>query len=221
MERLCITSFLQHGHSFHLYAYDEVLTVPLGTKVLDARLVLPVDRIFRYANGSYAGFSNFFRYKLLLDVGGWWVDLDTVCLKPFDFESHYVFSSERHELRDLVDCAVIKSPPGSDFARYCWDTCNRLQTEELKWGETGPRLVAAAVEEFALQAFVHRPETFCPIDYRSWESVLNPSIGDSVGAGTYAIHLWQEQWRRSARDKDQRYAAGCLYEQLRSRYLES
>jgi hypothetical protein len=62
--------------SFHLYAYDEIFAVPLGTKVLDARLVLFVDRIFRDRNGSYSGFSNFFRYKLLLDVGGWWVDLD-------------------------------------------------------------------------------------------------------------------------------------------------
>src|SRR5664280_1029416 len=67
---------LEKTDRYHLYAYDEIFAVPLGTKVLDARLVLFVDRIFRDRNGSYSGFSNFFRYKLLLDVGGWWVDLD-------------------------------------------------------------------------------------------------------------------------------------------------
>ena len=40
--------------------------------------------IFRYRdNGSYAGFANFFRYELLRKRGGWWVDLDTICLRPF------------------------------------------------------------------------------------------------------------------------------------------
>ncbi len=84
MERLSITSFLRNGHPFHLYVYGKPDGVPEGTVVLDANEILPSSRIFKYAaHNTYAGFANFFRYKLLSEKGGWWVDADTVCLKPF------------------------------------------------------------------------------------------------------------------------------------------
>jgi mannosyltransferase OCH1-like enzyme len=36
--------------------------------------------IFHYTDcGSYAGFADHFRYKLLLEKGGWWPDLDMPC----------------------------------------------------------------------------------------------------------------------------------------------
>src|SRR5215831_9214030 len=95
MERLSISSFLKNGHEYHLYAYDDLANVPLGTVVRDADEILARSRIFQYKHqASYAGFSNFFRYKLLLERGGWWVDTDVVCLKPFDFSDGHVFASE-------------------------------------------------------------------------------------------------------------------------------
>src|SRR4029077_9309329 len=94
MERLCITSFLQNGHPFHLYVYQPIEGVPDGTVVLDANQILPSSRVFKYKDhDTYAGFSNFFRYKLLCEKGGWWVDADTVCLQPFEFPEPLVFSS--------------------------------------------------------------------------------------------------------------------------------
>src|SRR4051794_37495980 len=90
MEQICIQSFLKNGHGFHLYTYGDVRGVPDGTVRLDGSTILPASKVFQYRNGSFAGFSNFFRYRLLLEKGGWWVDLDTVCLQPFDFEAPYV-----------------------------------------------------------------------------------------------------------------------------------
>ena len=49
--------------------------------------------------------------------------------------------------------------------------------------------------------------------------MLDPSICWTFDANTHAIHLWNELWRRSNQDKDARYPAGCLYEQLKERYL--
>lgn len=45
--------------------------------------------------GSYSAFSNQFRYTLLYDKGGWWVDTDVVCLRRFDFDDDFVFATER------------------------------------------------------------------------------------------------------------------------------
>ena len=72
MEQLSIASFLRNGHEYHLYVYDELSNVPRGTVIKDASEVLPPSQIFQYKqNQSYAGFANFFRYKLLLERGGW------------------------------------------------------------------------------------------------------------------------------------------------------
>ena len=71
MEQLSIASFLHSGHHYHLYVYDDLKHVPAGTVVRDASEILPSSSIFQYKNRpSYAGFSNFFRYKLLLERGG-------------------------------------------------------------------------------------------------------------------------------------------------------
>jgi len=48
MEQLSISSFLQNGHDYHLYVYDEVKNVPAGTVVRNANEILPAVRIFQY-----------------------------------------------------------------------------------------------------------------------------------------------------------------------------
>lgn len=222
MERLSITSFLTNGHRFHLYAYDSIAGLPAGVTIMDANQILPQSRVFRYSgSGSFAGFSNFFRYKLLLDRGGWWVDVDTICLRPFDFAEEYVFSSEVHQGAEVIDSAAMKAPQGSEFAEYAWGVCNAKDPKKLVWGETGPRLVAEAVERCRLHQYVRSAATFCPIPFRKWESVLEPDHLQEFAGDVFAVHLWNEMWRDSGRDKDAAYPAGCLYERLKSRYLGS
>lgn len=96
MEQLAISSFLQNGHSFHLYVYNEMQGVPKGTILQDANEIMPSKRIFKYRHhDTYAGFANLFRYKLLVEKGGYWVDTDVVCLRPFSFTADYMFAKVR------------------------------------------------------------------------------------------------------------------------------
>ena len=83
LERLCMKSFMDNGHEFHLYVYDELQDIPQGVIVKDANEIVPRTRIkeFRW----FAGFSDFFRYMLLAKKGGWYVDMDVICLRPLDF----------------------------------------------------------------------------------------------------------------------------------------
>jgi Alpha 1,4-glycosyltransferase conserved region/Glycosyltransferase sugar-binding region containing DXD motif len=222
MEQLSIVSFLVNGHQFHLYAYDSIAGLPPGVKIMDANQILPRSRIFRYSgSGSFAGFSNFFRYKLLLDRGGWWADLDTICLRPFDFDAEYVFSSEIHAGTEVIDAAALKAPRGSELAAYAWGVCESKDPKKLVWGETGPKLLGEAVEHCGLRRYVRKAATFCPIPFREWESVLDQNSYRGFGADVFAVHLWNEMWRDSGRDKDATYPAECLYERLKSRYLGS
>lgn len=219
LERLCISSFLMNGHPFELYTYGDVEGLPPGTTVLDANEILPESKIFRYSHrNSVAGFANFFRFKLLLERGGWWVDLDVVCLMPFDFGVDYVFASEMNFDERILSSAAIRVPSGSEFARYAWGVCQSKDPARLAWGETGPRLVTAAVERLGLGNYVRSVATFCPVDYTQWESVLQEGAVREFGRETHALHLWNEMWRLAGRSKDDAYPAGCLFDALKRRF---
>src|SRR5262249_7586060 len=143
MEQLSIRSFMAHGHEYHLYTYGEVKNVPTRTVIRDASEILPKDNIFLYpAYKTYAGFANMFRYQLLYLRGGWWVDTDAVCVKPFDFESEYVFSSEiSHAGFEQANCGMIKAPARSELFGKAAEICRSTDTRTLEWGQTGPQLI--------------------------------------------------------------------------------
>jgi len=222
MERLSIASFLAHGHPYHLYVYDDVRGIPPGTVLRDASEVLPSSAIFTYKRrNSYAGFSNFFRYKLLLQDGGWWCDADLVCLKPFDFPDEYVFSTEIDQGLEVINSGAIKVPPHCEIMAYAWNVCQSKDPEQLVWGETGPALMTTAVASCSLESHKKKHDVFCPIPFLDWRDVLEPSRCAVMNEGTYAIHLWNEMWRRAGVDKNGTYDPDCLYERLKARYLGS
>lgn len=219
MERLSIRSFLDHGHPYHLYVYDPVREVPAGAVLKDASEILPPERIFRYRDeGSYAGFANFFRYKLLLERGGWWADTDVVCLKPFRFAHARVYSGEATREGEVVNNGVIRAPAGCAVMALAWRACRRADPSRLEWGETGPRLMLRLIRRLGLAHRVQPAAAFCPLAWWHWDHVLDPSREWAFGPEAYAIHLWNEMWRRAGCDKDRRYPDACLYQRLRVRH---
>ena len=224
MERLCLASFVHHGHPIELYAYEDIENVPDGVVIRDGNDILPENMIFEYKeHKSFSGFSNYFRYKLITEKGGWWVETDIVCLKPFDLTAPFVFCSE--EVLPLgqgnfhVGSCVIKGPPGNILTKSAFEICMNKKPQELVWGEIGPSLVKKMVEKFGMQSFMKASEWFCPIPGCLWQTVLNPEVEIRFNENTRSIHLWNEMWRRSEADKNESYDPNCFYEKLKKRYL--
>src|SRR5262249_17645765 len=120
LERISIQSFLDHGHQYHLYAYQDVANVPAGAVLKDAKDIFPASLTFQYSDRkTYAAFSNVFRYRLLLERGGIWADTDVVSLRTLDLADEHVFASEPVQSRDggppkiIVSTCLIKAPIGS------------------------------------------------------------------------------------------------------------
>ncbi len=204
LEQLSITSFLRHGHDYHLFCYEKIASVPAGVIIRDAAEILPASEIFYYQSaegkGSVAAFANLFRYKLLLENGGWWADADIICLRPFDFAESIVFASERSVEKNQITNAVMKLPRGHVVAQQCYEAARREDFSKLIWGKTGPALLSRIVSENKLEKFAKSPETFCPLNYWEWESLLSQDskLLQQLTAGkSYAVHLWHELWRRS------------------------
>jgi hypothetical protein len=224
LERLSIQSFVDHGHTFRLYTYGAPPDLPAGAEVRDGREILPESEIFQYATRpSFAAFSNFFRYKLLLERGGFWVDTDLVCLRPFAFPPRHIFASEsvnRHDRpgvsRAVASCA-INAPRGSLAMAAAWRTCLGKSRDRLEWGEVGPALVEAVVAAEGLEHCVEPPERFCPVSYRDWRDLIDaePPV---LPPTTYAVHFWNEMWRLAGQDKDASYPPTSLYETLKRRH---
>lgn len=234
MEQLGITSFLKNGHKFHLYTYGGVKSAPEGTVIVDGNEIISRERIFKYRDrDTYAGFANMFRYKLLFEKGGYWVDTDVVCLKPFDSKADYVFAKtgRRKLFGDLnstfrLQNCIIKTPPGAEIMKYCYESAESRDPQELKFGETGPLLLRTAVKKFKLDNFVAGAWTFCPIDWRNWSRLISGSVpiiwlelAKMYLFGTRAVHLWNEMWREKSLDKDAEFPHNCIYEQLKRHYL--
>jgi hypothetical protein len=220
MERLSIRSFQAQGHEFHLYTYGPVAGVPESTVLRDAAEILPPDKMFRYpGNGSYAGFANLFRYALLLAQGGWWVDLDLICLHPLPEPAECAFASQHGPQggEEATNCAIF-SHAGHALLQYLVDAAQAKDPDKLEWGETGPYLVQAAIRRFGAERFLLPADAFCPIPYFRWFDTFVPGRRTEFGPGTYAVHFWNEMWRRAQLDKDEEYGPRSLYEVLKCRF---
>jgi hypothetical protein len=222
LEQLSIRSFLAHGHPYHLYTYEDLEGVQPGVVLRDANEILPLASNFYRNRKSLAGFSDVFRYKLLFERGGWWSDLDAICLQPFCFQTEHVFSTEHRSSEDMtevVNTGNIRAPAGSAAMKLAWEKCCNQDLAALKWGDSGPRLLQEVVLELSLSNFVKPARTFCPIPYYLWFDVITPGRPWDPGDDTYAVHFWNDMWRRNGIDKHDAYPPNCLFERLKREYL--
>ena len=203
---LCLKSFIDHGVGVVLYCYDDV-TVPPGVVVRDARQVLPHARLFTYrtgaAIGSVSAFSNLFRYKLLLEKGGWWIDVDVLCLRPALPSQKLVFGWENDR---ALGTAVLKFPRGHWLAEKLYLTTEAIiqdRGKSLQWGEIGPGLLTHFVKKYDLFDAASPSALFYPIGYHEIDLLLCPEQREKVqqrAEQSVFLHLWQEMFRRAGID---------------------
>ena len=145
VEKLCAQSFLDHGHEFHLYTYDDIGGVPDGAVIKDANEILPKNEIYRNQGGSFANFSDWFRYALLNKYGNFWVDMDVVCIKPFSFEEKIVFGILPYRTvstgvnrvmmnNSVLAIGVLAFPQGHFFTEAMERAC-RNHNENMPWDD--------------------------------------------------------------------------------------
>ena len=226
IEQLSIQSFLQNGHPYHLYVYDEVKRIPPGVKVLDANKIIPYSEAFQIASGegegSYSAFANIFRYKLLSENGGWWVDLDVICLRPFIFHDSLVLSSESKEDGGRKICnGILKTSTECCFIADCYNKAIQLPKERVQFGDTGFKLFEPLVAKHNLSNMVKAPDVFNPLNWWDCQKIFDESFDFYPSDESYSIHLWNELLRRqpsSNLTKDQLHINDCLLGKLQRRY---
>jgi Alpha 1,4-glycosyltransferase conserved region/Glycosyltransferase sugar-binding region containing DXD motif len=223
VQLLSISSFVALGHRYHLYAYEHIADIPKGTTLCDASKILPTEYVFRhqdgFGKGSYAAFSDHFRYKLIFEKGGWWVDTDVVCLRPFDFADGFVFATEHEDdYTTLTASCVFRSPARSEYLDYCLQVCEGKDKTRLRWGEIGPYLLDEAVKRSNLAKHCVPVHVFNPINWFEFSEILKPGFDVSRLANSYAVHLWNQMWTNENVDPGKNYPRS-LYSLLKERFL--
>lgn len=140
MEQLTIKSFIDNGHIFHLYSYSKhIENLPNQAILKDANDIIPECEVYTYdGNGDCrkgslgCGFTDLFRYKLIYEKGGWYVDLDVTCLRNFDeITLDYVF---RPHIKYKAVSNILKAPAGSEFILDCYnDIKNKINKNNDRW----------------------------------------------------------------------------------------
>lgn len=213
LELLCLHSFVAHGHEFHLYIYDEIANIPdlPQIKTMNANDVLPRKTIAANSQGSLAGYSDWFRWELLRQKGGWWVDMDIVCLRPFDFPEEIVVGHETGYLNLPSECsnAIVKYPRShplvSGMAENCWHPTRimpwnnakirrrkivkkirfwRNPADNIGWGGAGgSQEHFAALKYFGLTQYIKPFHVFYPVSYNMTSCFYNE---------TFPAAMWEE-----------------------------
>ena len=242
MEYYSIKSFLVLGYTFHLYVYNKVENVPKGTIIKDASIIMPKKDIFELKT-TFLPFSDIWRYKLLYDKGGYWVDVDMIALKKFDFKEPFVFSSERtiqgnsrfaSKLHYVPNIGILKAPPKSDFYKEAYEKCmkynlNNKNDDKLKY----MKMLRALIKKYNYTKYVKMPEVFCNLDWWHAKEAFTPlkkypdkysvkaSTIKSMFNGPYTVHFWRDRVTKKYKlSLDQKYDDNCLWEMM-LRYVDN
>jgi hypothetical protein len=196
MEQLTLTSFLSHGHEVSLWIYEgltDLAKVPDNVILMDADPIMPREQIFAYQDGphkgSYGGFSDKFRYKILYLYGGWWIDMDVTCLRRFDFESEYIFRPSKHD--PPVVGNIMRVPSHSELMAYCMEETAKIDASNTKWFMPIIPLYEG-IKKFNLEQHIQKPELFGVDDCEKISRYLREDLPVEEH---YAIHWCNEHLR--------------------------
>lgn len=247
LEHLCLKSFLDHGHEVHLYHYEKVLNVPSGVTFKNGAAIIPAENIFLSqspSGSSYACFADVFRLKLLAEKGGWWFDMDHVCLAPLpDYKTFCVASSWEGKWGQCAINSMIFSPLGDAHILALLNRCEEIiAAGDVEFGATGPFLLQNYIKEHDLQELMVPWTVFCPYPWRMVHQLAQKTVKEwaidqlrrvkqrvvqlykkefnapYIRTESLAIHWHNEIWKKSEIDKNATFHPFSKIERLKRKH---
>jgi hypothetical protein len=183
----CIASFVERGHRFELYTYDKV-SVPAGVILMNAAEIIPLHEVFYFANpktgrNDLGPFSDLFRFKLLFERGGWWSDVDTICLSHNLPPIQRAWAQEKPEYDpDAIGTSQIAFPKGDSIVGELYQRCLSLSKTAFREREAlGPHLLSNTVRDLNLpKNSVGSPSSFYPVRWIEMFKLWLPQYREEI-----------------------------------------
>lgn len=211
-ETMCIMSYIYNGHEFHLYTYSHIDNVPSECIIHNANDIL--ERNIELQDND---FIQLFKYKLLYEKGGYWTDMDMICINKLNFNEPYVFSSElmiNTSNRSIVNSSLIKCPKKSDYALFSYNTYLNKPDN----GTNQARFLTDCIKKYGLEMYIKQWTIFCPVTTSLLDDLLKPKKL-KLDYKWNTIKLWDEFWTKRNFDKNKIYY-GSLFCNLVNKYCK-
>lgn len=187
LRRACIQSFLDLGYRFEVYAYA-ALDMPPGVVPRDAGEIIPFEEIFYFENEEsgtrdLGPFSDLFRFKLLSERGGWWMDVDTICLSAEIPPVERAWAQQIPEVNpNAIGSGQIAFARGDPLAIELYERCLALSRAGFSAREAlGPHLLSACISEHDLpRNVVGTADLFYPLRFIEMFKLWLPEYRDEV-----------------------------------------
>ena len=220
-EILTLKSYISNGFEVKLWTYENKIPniniiKDLDLKIENAEKILEEDLIYKFSQGSQkaspASFANLFRLHLMIKEGGWWFDLDCVCLKNVE---------EFKELAENLEFVL-----GAEYENYIGNSVMYFKNKSIAkklikeidieinknnynfyWGQIGPDLITEYFLKNNLMHLVVEKKYFYNTEAKDFKYFLesknsfksfmiekhNPSL---------TCHLWNEMFNKYSYNKN-------------------
>ena len=209
LEYLCMKSFVDHGYRLLVWSYDDGLDLPPQAKLCDANGVIGESKLFLNRQGSYAGFSDYFRYKVLNRHGGLYADTDVIAVRSAQELPEGQFLVTEHSKQDTfksyINGNVIYNPNPSkgNVIDLALAYSRRFPKEDIQWSEIGPALLSAIVSIYPRHGFAIQPPEFAnPIPWWECPQKLLQDDFSVLDDRCFFFHCYNETWKRAGIDKN-------------------
>jgi Glycosyltransferase sugar-binding region containing DXD motif len=225
LELLCVNSFVKQGFDLSVWSYNSNLSCPSGATLRDAREVLPESTLLNYQRSSIAAFSDLFRYAVLMQHSGLYVDTDVIALRnaslmapqhPFLVTERTQNSSNFKINGNVIYCP---NPERGVIIDLALSVAKQFSIEKMEWGDIGPNLLTALHCAYPKVSFQLMPPEFAnPINWWQSPEELLTQAGH-ISENTFFLHCFNEMWRQKGIDKNAPFPAGSMMETLAQKYL--
>jgi hypothetical protein len=241
LERLAMRSFVGMGYDLTVWTYNPELELPEGVMRGDASEILEERFVFKNRVGSYAGFSDLFRYAVLNTIGGMYADTDVIALRPVTelppgkllvrerkMKDHKFIAgikivlglADRIAWFEAINGNIIVNPkpePGG-LIDIALERAHAYPKEAILWPEIGPALLTQLVQEMPGHGFRICDVAFAnPIAYwRCPDHLVTP--GMNLPEEAFFLHCYNEMWRWRRIDKNDPFPTNSIMDRMQRRY---
>ncbi|MBB3993577.1 hypothetical protein GGR95_001208 [Sulfitobacter undariae] len=221
LEQLSLKSFVDAGHETILYSYEKITNAPSGVTVCDARDIFPESEITSRKGAKKPPIHvDIWQLHLMQQTDYIWFNADVLCVKPFDFESPFVFGFDK---QNQVGNAVLRLPSDSatlkallkftsdpDTTAPWLNPEQQLELEKIKdrgdpihlseqsWELTGPHVLNHYLKEMGEWEHALSQSAFYPIAFKDRNKMIRKKFDiekDFLTPDTYAVNMWARRMK--------------------------
>lgn len=167
----------------------------MAKKYVELSKITPFDKIFGHKLYNVAHKSDIVRLQKLIDVGGIYLDIDTICIKPFTPLLHHSFVMGQEGNYGLCN-AVMLSCRNASFPKAMLDTYKNFRSKGFDeyWNEHSVRIPLQLSKKKQFKDHIHiEPEEsfFFPSFHPKHLDIL--FLKNYKFERAYCYHLWESR----------------------------